>query len=238
MLDPSVDGDVVDLDPALSEESSTSRQGLLTWSGRRAGRGVALLALVAGQDVKADQGPTGVQLLAEEQPGVEVLAARLMRLLCDGARSALVTRFRYTPAALRPTPALNKIGRSTHSRKKELPVRTVSSTVLRRIAATGLLAVFLAGLLAALNVPSGGSTPAPRPHPVTPQIHTLPLAGVDGAARAAPRAGRPGATWSSRTCSRPRRARWTQATTALIHGPARSRCTADRPAACRCGSTW
>src|SRR6266511_1346298 len=113
MLDPSVDGDVVDLDPALSEESSTSRQGLLTWSGRRAGRGVALLALVAGQDVKADQGPTGVQLLAEEQPGVEVLAARLMRLLCDGARSALVTRFRYTPAALRPTPALNKIGRSS-----------------------------------------------------------------------------------------------------------------------------
>src|SRR6266542_3470142 len=64
--------------------------------------------------------------------------------------------------------------------EKELRVRTVSSTVMRRKAAT----VFLAGLLAALNVPSGGSAPAPRPHPVTPEVHTLPLAGVDRAALA------------------------------------------------------
>src|SRR6266536_680396 len=68
--------------------------------------------------------------------------------------------------------------------EKELRVRTVSSTVMRRKAATVFLAVFLAGLLAALNVPSGGSAPAPRPHPVTPEVHTLPLAGVDRAALA------------------------------------------------------
>ncbi len=63
-------------------------------------------------------------------------------------------------------------------------MRTVSPTVLRRVAATVLLAGLIAGLLAALNVPSGGSTPAPRPHPVTPEVHTLPLAGVDPAALA------------------------------------------------------
>jgi putative cell wall-binding protein len=70
------------------------------------------------------------------------------------------------------------------SSEKELRVRTVSSTVMRRMAAAVFLAVFLAGLLAALIVPSGSSAPAPRPHPVTPEIHTLPLAGVDRAALA------------------------------------------------------
>jgi len=58
-------------------------------------------------------GPTGVQLLAEEQPGAEVLARKAHAFLRDGVRSALVTRFRYTPAALRPTPTPNKIGRSS-----------------------------------------------------------------------------------------------------------------------------
>jgi putative cell wall-binding protein len=70
------------------------------------------------------------------------------------------------------------------SSEKELRVRTVSSTVMRRVAVTVFLAVLLAGILAALKVPSGGSAPAPRPHPVTPDIHTLPLVGVDRAALA------------------------------------------------------
>ena len=63
-------------------------------------------------------------------------------------------------------------------------MRTVSPTVMRRMAATASLAVLLAGLLVALHVPSGGSAPTPRPHPVTPEVHDLPLAGVDGAALA------------------------------------------------------
>ena len=63
-------------------------------------------------------------------------------------------------------------------------MRAVSSTVLRRMAVAVFLAVLLAGLLVALNVPSGGSAPAPRPHPVTPKIHTFGLTGVDRAALA------------------------------------------------------
>jgi hypothetical protein len=63
-------------------------------------------------------------------------------------------------------------------------LRPVSSTVTRRIAATVFLAMLLAGVLAALNVSSGGSTPAPKAHPVPPKIQKLRLAGVDPAALA------------------------------------------------------
>src|SRR6266571_1025670 len=41
------------------------------------------------------------------------LARKAHAFLRDGVRSALVTRFRYNPAALRPTPTPNKIGRSS-----------------------------------------------------------------------------------------------------------------------------
>jgi hypothetical protein len=61
-------------------------------------------------------------------------------------------------------------------------LRPVSSTVTRRIAATVFLSVLFAGVLAALNVSSGGSKPVPKPHPVPPKIHKLQLAGVDPAA--------------------------------------------------------
>jgi hypothetical protein len=63
-------------------------------------------------------------------------------------------------------------------------VRTASSPVLRRVAAIAILSMLLAGLLAALNVSSGGSTPTPKPHPVPPKIQTLQLAGVLPAALA------------------------------------------------------
>jgi hypothetical protein len=44
--------------------------------------------------------------------------------------------------------------------------------------------MLLAGVLTALNVSSGGSTPVPKPHPVPPKIQQLQLAGVDPAALA------------------------------------------------------
>jgi N-acetylmuramoyl-L-alanine amidase-like protein len=63
-------------------------------------------------------------------------------------------------------------------------LRPVSPTVTRRVAATVSLSVLLVGVLVALNISSGGSTPAPKPHPVPPKIHKLQLAGVDPAALA------------------------------------------------------
>jgi N-acetylmuramoyl-L-alanine amidase len=72
-------------------------------------------------------------------------------------------------------------------------LRPVSPTVTRRIAAIMSLSVLLVGVLVAINISSGGSTPAPKPHPVPPKMYKLQLAGVDPAALAELRKDHPGA---------------------------------------------
>jgi hypothetical protein len=68
-------------------------------------------------------------------------------------------------------------------------LRAISPALLRRVSVTLLLGT-LASLLV---VPVTGSAPRARPHPVSPVVGELPLAGVDAAALAELRRQEPGA---------------------------------------------
>jgi hypothetical protein len=89
----------------------------------------------------------------------------------------------------------------------------------RSILLSGALAMsLLAGSLVAVIVPRTASAAAARPHPVRPEVHRLPLAGVDRAALAELRQQEPGAYPAVLTSRRPTEAfrllgvSWTPAT--------------------------